>query len=325
MMMFLDSSESKFIPRIFTMEPTKPLEGLKLVMNGVGITVKLVTLVTVTPLVVTEIFPDDAPEGTLVVMVSEVDAVTIATTPLKSTTFSLAVVLKFVPVMTTSAPTAPLAGLNPVIVGFPKTVKSFELVMVTPLVVTVIGPVVAPLGTVTVMLVVVDEITVALTPLNLTTLLTAVVLKFVPVIITVAPGAPLDGVKPVKVGIGNTVKLVAVVIATPFTIIDIGPVIAPAGTIALILVEVDEVMSATIPLNDTWLSASGVLKLVPVMVTIAPTAALEGLKLVIVGVGSTVKFVALLRVILLVVIEILPVVAPVGTFVVRLVAVAVSV
>ncbi len=61
------------------------------------------------------------------------------------------------------------------------------------------------------------------------------------------------------------------------------------------------------------------------MVTMAPTAALEGLKLVIVGVGNTVKFVALLSVILLVVIEILPVLAPVGTFVVRLFAVAVSV
>jgi hypothetical protein len=234
-------------------------------------------------------------------------------------------VLKFVPVIITSAPTAPLGGLNPVIVGFPKTVKSVELLMVTPLVVTVIGPVVAPLGTVTVILVVVDEVTVAVTPLNLTTLLAAVVLKFVPVIITVAPGAPLDGVKPVNVGVGNTVKLVAVVIATPFTIIDIGPVTAPTGTIALILVEVEEVMSATIPLNDTWLSARGVLKLVPVIVTMAPTAALEGLKLVIVGVGNTVKFVALFSVILLVVIEILPVVAPVGTFVVRLVAVAVSV
>lgn len=251
MMIFLDSSESKFIPMIFTIEPTKPLGGVKLVMKGVGITTKLGTLVTLTPLAVTEIFPVDAPEGTLVVMVSEVDSVTVATTPLKSTTFSLAISLKFVPVMITSAPTAPLGGVNPVMVGFPNTVKSFELLMVTPFVVIETLPVVAPLGTVTVMLVVVEEISVALTPLNLTALLAAVVLKCVPVIITVAPGAPLDGVKPVNVGVGNTVKLVAVVIATPLTIIEIGPVTAPNGTIALILVGVDEVMSATIPLNET--------------------------------------------------------------------------
>jgi len=78
-----------------------------------------------------------------------------------------------------------------------------------------------------------------------------VVLKFVPVIITLAPGAPLAGLKFVKVGVGKTVKFEEVVSATPLTIIDIGPFTAPAGTTALILVEVDAVISATMPLKDT--------------------------------------------------------------------------
>jgi len=137
-------------------------------MAGDGITVKLVLLVTVTPPVLTFILPDVAPAGTLVVMLPEEEVKTVAATSLKVTTFSLAISLKFVPVMITSAPTAPLVGLNPVIVGIPRTVKSESLLMVTPLVVTDIFPVEAPLGTVTVMLVEVEETTVATTPLNLT-------------------------------------------------------------------------------------------------------------------------------------------------------------
>ena len=191
MMIFLDSSESKFIPMILTIEPTTPLSGLKLVMKGVGITMKLVALVTVTPLVVTDIFPVDAPAGTLaVILVVVTSVIFVEDTPLNLTTLT-ELVLKSVPVMVTNAPTALLPGLNPVIVGVGRTVNGVVVVIVTPLVVTVISPVVAPAGTVTVMLVEVDDTTVAFVLLNLTMLLAGVVLKLVPVIITVADIAPL--------------------------------------------------------------------------------------------------------------------------------------
>ena len=65
---------------------------------------------------------------------------------------------------------------------------------------SVIGANVAPVGTVTVKLVVVAAVTVALVAPKNTILLAAVVLKLVPVIVTVAPTAALVGVKEVMVG-----------------------------------------------------------------------------------------------------------------------------
>lgn len=77
-----DSDESKFNPVIFTIAPTNPLPGFRLLMTGVGITIKLVELITVTPLAVTHILPVDAPIGTMAVILVDVDAVTIAFTSL---------------------------------------------------------------------------------------------------------------------------------------------------------------------------------------------------------------------------------------------------
>ena len=57
--------------------------------------------------------------------------------------------VKFVPLMVTFAPTGPLVGVKPVIVGaLADTVKLLALVAVPPDAVTVSGPVVAPAGTV---------------------------------------------------------------------------------------------------------------------------------------------------------------------------------
>jgi hypothetical protein len=137
---------------------------------------------------------------------------------LKVTTLFAGVVLKFVPVIVTLAPTAPFAGLNPVSVGVGRTVKLDPLVNVRPLTVTWIFPEEAPTGTVVVKEVVVAAVIVALVPLKVTTLLAGVVLKFVPVIVTLAPTAPLEGENPVSVGVGRTVKLDALVNVTPLTV-----------------------------------------------------------------------------------------------------------
>jgi hypothetical protein len=57
--------------------------------------------------------------------------------------------VKFVPLIVTVAPTAPLVGLKLVIVGgLATTVNALALVAVPPGVVTLSGPVVAPAGTV---------------------------------------------------------------------------------------------------------------------------------------------------------------------------------
>ena len=76
--------------------------------------------------------------------VSEV-TVKLAPFPLKVTDVAP---VKFVPLIVTLVPTGPLAGAKLVIVGTLTTVKLFVLVAVPPGVVTLNGPVVAPVGTV---------------------------------------------------------------------------------------------------------------------------------------------------------------------------------
>jgi hypothetical protein len=306
----------KFVPDIVTVAPTAPLVGVKEVNVGVGRRVKLEALVNVIPLTVTEMVPVVAPDGTVTVSEVVVAALTTADVPLNETILFEGVELKFVPEIITVAPTAPLDGLKDVNVGVGKTVKLEALVRVIPLTVTEMVPVVAPAGTVTVSEVVEAALTTADVPLNETTLFAGVVLKFVPEIITVAPTAPLAGVNDVKVGVGRTVKLEPLVNVIPLTVTEIVPVVAPAGTVTVNEVVVAALTTADVPLNETTLFAGVELKFVPEIITVAPTAPLDGLKDVNVGVGKTVKLEALVMVTPAVVTVMLPVVAPAGTVVV---------
>lgn len=77
---------------------------------------------------------------------------------------------------------------------------------VTPLNETLIGPVPAPVGTLVVMLLELNDVTTAGVPLNSTM---GVDIKFVPVIVTEVPTPAAVGLNPVMVGVGNTVKLLA--------------------------------------------------------------------------------------------------------------------
>ena len=88
------------------------------------------------------------------------------------------------------------------IIGVPGkvTLKGALDQAVNPLTVTVIGLYVAPVGTITLSEVEVADVTVALTAPNHTILFAAIVLKFVPVIVTVAPIGPEAGVKDVITG-----------------------------------------------------------------------------------------------------------------------------
>ena len=146
------------------------------------------------------------------------------------------------------------------------------------------GPVVAPVGTVAVMLVAELAVAVVEVPLNLTVLLAGVALKFVPVIVTVAPTRPFVGLKPDMVGPDElTVKLPELVPVRPLTVTAIGPVVAPVGTEVVMLVALLAVTVATVPLNLTVLFAGVMSKFVPVIVTDVPTTPLVGLKLAMVG------------------------------------------
>ena len=164
------------------------------------------------------------------------------------------------------------------------TVKFVALVAVPPGVVTLILPVVAPVGTVAVICVAESTLNVvALVVLNFTELVVKVApltvpLKFVPVIVTDVPTGPKAGVNELIVGAGavTRVKFVPLVRCPAAVYTWIGPVVAPAGTtavtdVALVVVGVTRLEV----LKRTWVGA--VVK-VPLIVTVVPTKPVAGVK-----------------------------------------------
>src|SRR5436190_24181821 len=101
-----------------------------------------------------------------------------------------------------------------------------------------------------------------------------------PLIVTLVPTGPLVGVKLVMDG-GRIVKAVLPMVP-PGVVTLIGPVVAPAGTVAWIAVAEFTVRLAVTPLKRT---AVAPLKLVPLIVTLVPTRPLIGVKLVMDGGG----------------------------------------
>lgn len=192
-------------------------------------TVKLPALVAVPAGVETPTFPVVAPGGTVaVILMDELTVKELAATPLNVTDLAP---VKLAPLIATRAPTCPLVGEKLVILG--ATVKLVELVSVPPGVVTLMVPVVAVAGTVAVIWVLESTVKPAVVPLNFTEVAPV---KPVPVIVTLIPVAPLVGVKPRMSGL--TVKL-PVLVAVPAEVVTlIFPVVAPAGTVAVILIEV---------------------------------------------------------------------------------------
>jgi hypothetical protein len=287
--------------------PAGPLVGEKPLIVGVLGTTNGCELVAMPPGVVIVMGPVIAPSGTVAVScVSEATLKVLALMPLKETAVAP---VKPVPKIITLVPIGPLGGEKPLIVGAPETVKLPVLIAVPPAVVTVIGPLVAPVGTLASTSV--SEATMnvdALVPLKVTLV---ALLKFVPKTAIVAPTGPAVGAKPLMVGTGTTVKLVALVAMPPGVVTAIGPVVAPVGTVAVICVSESTLkVMAFVPLKETALA---IVKFIPVIVTVPPTGPAIGLKLVILGVGATVKLVELRPVPPGVVTLIGPVVALVGT------------
>jgi len=138
--------------------------------------------------------------------------------------------------------------------------------------------------------------------------------KPVPVMVTVAPGAPLAGVKLVIVGGAPVTLKLPLLVAVPLGVVTVtGPLVALAGTVALIWVSEATPNVAAVPLNAT---AVAPVKPVPLIVTAVPGGPLDGVNPVIVGGGPvTVKLLLLVAVPLVVVTVIGPVLAPAGTVV----------
>jgi len=118
--------------------------------------------------------------------------------------------------------------------------------------VTTTFPVVAPAGTGVVIPVVPQPVGVAVVPLNVTVLVPFVVPKLDPVIVTEVPTPPHVGFRLAMLGVGNTVKLTPL-LAWPETMTTTFPVVAPVGTLATMLVALQLVAVAAVPLNVTVL------------------------------------------------------------------------
>lgn len=162
------------------------------------------------------------------------------------------------------------------VVSLPAEMVKFALLVAVPFdVVTLIGPVVAVVGTVAVM--VVEELTLYtdVAPLNFTA---EAPVKLVPVSVTDVPLEPPVGVNETIVGdddVVDTVKFV-VLAAVPLGVVTlIGPVVAVAGTVALIEEADTNEKDALTPLNLTDVAP---VRLLPLIVTDVPVGPLVGVK-----------------------------------------------
>jgi hypothetical protein len=264
---------------MLTAVPTGPLVGAKEARVGAATTVKLAPLVAVPPGVTTWIDPLVAPAGTVVVIVVSFTTVNAGwLVPLKRTTLAP---VKPAPVMLTAVPTGPLVGAKEARVGAAITVKLVPLVAVPPGVTTSIGPLAAPAGTVVVIVVSFTTVNAGCgVPLKRTALAPV---KPLPVSVTAVPTGPLAGLNVVRVGAAITVKLAPLVAVPPAVTTSIGPVVAPLGTVVVIVVSFTTVNAGwLVPLKRTALAP---VKPLPVSVTAVPTGPLVGAKALNVGAG----------------------------------------
>jgi len=187
--------------------------------------------------------------------------------------------VKFVPVIVTDVPGAPLLGLKLEIVGEFVIVKLVSEVAVPFSVVTVILPAVVLFATTAVICVSLSTVKLAAAVVLKRT--TVAPVKFVPVIVTEFPATPPVGLKLEIVGALRIVKFVddaAVPLGVPTRIL---PVVVPAATVAVIWVALStEKLAAGLLLK---VSAVAPLKFVPVIVTAVPVTPDAGVKLEMVG------------------------------------------
>jgi hypothetical protein len=238
----------KPVPVIVTEVPTDPEVGLRLEITG-ALIVKVTPLLP-TPPTVTTTFPVVAPLGTGTMMLVAPQFEGVPAVPLKETLLVPCVAPKPDPVIVTAVPTDPDVGFRLAICG--DTAKETPLLAVPPTVTTTF-PVVALLGTGTVMLVALQFEGVAAVPLNATVLVPWLAPKFVPMIVTAVPTAPDVGLRLEIVGaFAFTVKPTPL-LAAPRTVTTTLPVVAPVGTFTTMLVALHPDGVPAVPLNVTVL------------------------------------------------------------------------
>src|SRR5436190_1646817 len=280
------------------------------------VTVKATPLLARPPTVTTT-GPLVAPLGTGATMLVALHLVGVASVPLNAIVLVPFVAPKFAPAIVTALPTGPDVGLSVVIAGGTVTVKLTPL-LARPPTATTTGPVVAPLGTGATMLVSLQLVGVASVPLTAIVLVPFVAPKFAPAIVTALPTGPDVGLSVVIAGGTVTVKLTPL-LARPPTATTTGPLVAPLGTGATMLVSLQLVGVASVPLNAIVLVPFVAPKFAPAIVTALPTGPDVGLSVVIAGGTVTVKLTPLLASPPTVTTT-GPLVAPVGTGTVMLVA-----
>ena len=264
--------DPKFVPAIVIDVPTTAELGERLVMLGAATTVNALPLLA-TPPTVTTTFPFVAPAGTVVTIEVALQLVAVAVVVLN---LIVPVAPKFVPVIVTVAPTAPVVIERLAMLGATKTVNAFPLLS-TPLAWTTTLPFVAPAGTGTLIDVAVQLVGVEAVLLNFT--VPVVVPKFVPAMVIDVPTTAELGERLVMLGAATTVNAFPL-LATPPTVTTTFPFVAPAGTVVTIEVAFQLVVVASVVLN---LTVPVVPKFVPVIVTVAPTAPEAGDKLLMIG------------------------------------------
>jgi len=254
---------------------------------SVGATVTVnVTPLLARPPTVTTTLPDVAPAGTGATMLVADQLVGVAVVPLNFTVLAPCVAPKFVPVIVTEVPTGPDVVDKLVIVG---VIVKMEPLLSTPLAWTTTFPVVAPVGTGITIDVALQVPPGAKVPLKETVLVPLVDPKLVPVIVTDVPTTPEVGERLVMFGGATTVNDLPL-LPTPLSATTTLPVPAPAGTVATIDVGLQLVIDvATVVLNFTVLVPCVAPKFEPAIVTEAPIAPVVGVRLVMLGVGTTVK------------------------------------
>jgi hypothetical protein len=269
----------KFAPVIVTEAPTKPDVGFKLVMLGAGlVTVNATPLLAIPPTVTTTL-PLVAPAGTGTTMLVALQLVGVAVVPLNFTVLVPCVAPKFAPVIVTEAPTKPDVGFKLVMLGPAAVIVNNTPLLAAPPTVTTTLPVVAPVGTTVVMLVLLQLVGVAVMPLNFTVLVPCVAPKFEPVIVTDAPTKPDVGFKLVTLGAEVVTVNGIALLSKPSIVTTTLPVVAPVGTTVVMLVSLQLVGVAVVPLNFTVLVPCAAPKLTPAIVTEVPTTPDVGLRL----------------------------------------------
>ena len=269
--MLLAAVVLKPLPVSVTASPGLADAGLKEVMTGPGIKVNPETLL-VPPGVVTETEPEAPAPTTAVMVVAFTTEKEEAGVPPKLTAVAPS---KLLPVMVMVVPDAADAGLKEVMTGNKKVNPLRSAV--PPGVVTETEPD-APVPTTAVMVVAfTTEKEEAAVPPNLTAVAPV---KLLPVMVMVVPDAAEAGLKEVMTGAGIKVKPEALLAVPPGVVTETEPE-APVPTTAVMVVAfTTEKEEADVPPK---LTAVASVKLLPVMVMVAPDAAEAGLKELITG------------------------------------------